>query len=99
MDKTGILKELQKIHEKLQDLRTVKEGIAQLEKKIDTIASQNANIQSAQIGGGSNLLSTSESAKSPEVYKGVKLTELPDTANSPQKYARRVISNLFSLFK
>jgi hypothetical protein len=49
MDKTGILKELQKIHEKLQDLGTVKESIAQLEKKIDTTASQNATIQSAQI--------------------------------------------------
>ena len=30
------------------------------------------------------------------MYKGVKLTELPCSAKSPKKYARKVLTHLFS---
>jgi hypothetical protein len=44
---------------------------------------------------GSGALQLNDSPSSPEIHNGITLTELPCSTKSPQKYARKVLVNLF----
>jgi hypothetical protein len=71
----------------------MKESMSRIEQKLDTAIS-NSVMASATTGSSSKLLPESETPPSPEVYNGVVLTDIHCLANSPQKYARKVMRNI-----
>jgi hypothetical protein len=77
------------------ELGELKDIMRWVEQKLDTIISSKV-LATSQLGSCSTLLDVTSNPPSPEVYHRVTLTELPCSANSPQKYARKVMSQVFS---